>query len=170
MPANHTIKTEHKDRTPGKKESRTKTMKATFEKGSHHKNMTFSFQDLPATTTSGKIALIKNGLSKANLDNIKTEAELDYGTLSTILSVSRAKLLSKKSHEKFDPATSERILLLADVIAYGKTVFEDDERFRAWLRKSSKALGGATPLQYMDTIYGMGEVKKELGRIEYGIF
>jgi uncharacterized protein (DUF2384 family) len=26
------------------------------------------------------------------------------------------------------------------------------------------------PLEIMDTLYGMEEVKKELGRIEYGVF
>lgn len=133
-------------------------------------HLCFSFAGLLHFSVVNKIDLIKQGLSKDNLDEVKAQGEFDYVTLSNLLSVSRAKLLNKKKDEKFDPATSERIMLLGDVIAYGKSVFEDDERFHTWLRKASTALGGQKPLDLMDTVYGIEEVKKELGRIEYGIF
>jgi uncharacterized protein (DUF2384 family) len=38
------------------------------------------------------------------------------------------------------------------------------------VKKPNKALGMKVPLEIMDTLYGMEEVKKELGRIEYGVF
>ena len=117
-----------------------------------------------------KIALIKNGVSKNDLNEIKAESALDYDTLSNILSVSRAKLINKKGAEKFDQATSERIMLLADVVAYGQSVFEDKDTFNEWMKKTNMALGNQTPLELMDTIYGIQEVKKEIGRIEYGVF
>lgn len=122
---------------------------------------------VPATE---KISLIKQGLSKNQLEAIKEQSALDYDTLSTVLSVSRATLIKKKGTEKFDQPTSERIMLLADVVAYGQEVFEDKDRFNAWIRKENKALGGKTPLELMDTLYGIEEVKKEIGRIEYGVF
>ena len=117
-----------------------------------------------------KIALIKNGVSKNDLNEIKAESDLDYDTLSNILSVSRAKLINKKGAEKFDQTTSERIMLLADVVAYGQSVFEDKDTFNEWMKKTNMALGNQTPLELMDTIYGIQEVKKEIGRIEYGVF
>jgi putative toxin-antitoxin system antitoxin component (TIGR02293 family) len=126
--------------------------------------------NLHTIPTGEKIAIIRNGVSKNELQEIKDESNLDYDTLSNILSVSRAKLINKKPAEKFDQATSERIMLLADVIAYGQSVFEDKELFNTWMKKPSVALGGKTPLEMMDTIYGLQEVKKELGRIEYGVY
>jgi putative toxin-antitoxin system antitoxin component (TIGR02293 family) len=117
-----------------------------------------------------KISMIKNGVSKNELNEIKEESDLDYDTLSNILSVSRAKLINKKGAEKFDQATSERIMLLADVIAYGQSVFEDKDAFNEWMKKTNMALGSKTPLELMDTLYGIQEVKKEIGRIEYGVF
>ena len=90
--------------------------------------------------------------------------------MSIILSVSRAKLINKKPTEKFDQSTSERIMLLADVIAYGQSVFEGRNIFNRWLKKINKALGNKSPLELMDTVYGIQEVKKEIGRIEHGVF
>jgi len=117
-----------------------------------------------------KIAIIKNGVSKNELKEIKEESGLDYDTLSTILSVSRAKLINKKPSEKFDQSTSERIMLLADLIAYGQSVFLGRDIFNGWLKRNNKALGNKSPLNMMDTVYGIQEVKKEIGRIEYGVF
>jgi len=117
-----------------------------------------------------KISLIRKGVSKNELKEIKDQSGLDYDTLSSILSVSRATLINKKGVEKFDTATSERILLLADTLAYGQTVFEDKDRFNAWMKKNNKSLGDKTPIEMMDTLYGTQEVKKLIGRIEYGVF
>ena len=117
-----------------------------------------------------KITLIRNGVSKDDLMEIKDQSGLDYDTLSTILAVSRATLINKKGGEKFDTPTSERILLLADTLAYGHSVFEDKERFNAWMKNGNKALGDKTPIEWMDTLYGIQEVKKLIGRIEYGVF
>ena len=61
-------------------------------------------------------------------------------------------------------------MLLADVIAYGQSVFEDKDSFNEWLKANNRALGNKPPIELMDTIYGIDEVKKEIGRIEYGVF
>ena len=125
---------------------------------------------IPSMDTGEKITLIRNGVSKNDLEEIKEHSGLDYDTLSTILAVSRATLINKKGLEKFDSATSERILLLADTLSYGESVFEDKDRFNSWMKNSNKALGNTTPIQLMDTVYGIQEVKNLIGRIEYGVF
>ena len=117
-----------------------------------------------------KITFIRDGVSKNDLEAIKERSELDYDALSAILAVSRATLINKKGVEKFDTATSERILLLADTLAYGQSVFDDKDRFNTWMKTSNKALGDKAPLELMDTLYGIQEVKKLIGRIEYGVF
>lgn len=136
----------------------------------HSSNNGFWGETLHVVPAADKITIIKKGISKRELESIKEQSDLDYETLSSILSVSKAKLHSKKGAEKFDQNTSERIMLLADVLAYGQSVFEDKYSFNEWLKTSNKALGGKQPVELMDTIYGIDEVKKEIGRIEYGIF
>jgi putative toxin-antitoxin system antitoxin component (TIGR02293 family) len=126
----------------------------------------FNFESL---TSQYKIGIIKNGISKKQLEAIKSETDFDYRTLSNLLSVSRTTLIKKKGDEKFDRPTSERIMLLAELISYGRAVFETRERFNTWLKNPSVALGDQTPLELLDTVYGIEEIKKELGRVEHGI-
>lgn len=121
-------------------------------------------------SSDDKIQYIKKGISKNELKNIKDVINLDYDALSKILSVSRATLLTKKPTQKFDQSTSEKIMLLADIVSYGLNVFEDKHRFNDWLKRPNKALGEQSPLDKMDTVYGIQEVKNEIGRIEYGVY
>lgn len=127
----------------------------------------FNFESL---TSQYKIGIVKNGITKKQLEAIKSETEFDYHTLSTLLSVSRTTLIKKKGEEKFDQPTSERIMLLAELLSYGREVLESKERFNAWIKMPSLTLGGKAPLELLDTLYGIEEVKKELGRIEYGVY
>ena len=129
-----------------------------------------AFSAIHTMDTREKITMIRNGVSKKDLEEVKLQSGLDYDSLSSILSVSRATLINKKGSEKFDTATSERILLLADTLAYGQSVFEDRDRFNTWMKRSNKALGNKSPIEFMDTIYGIQEVKNLIGRVEYGVF
>jgi putative toxin-antitoxin system antitoxin component (TIGR02293 family) len=122
-----------------------------------------------ALTSQFKIGIIKNGITKNQLEAIKSETDFDYRTLSNLLLVSRTTLIKKKGDEKFDQPTSERIMILAEFINFGREVFESRERFNAWLKAPSIALG-KMPIELLDTVYGIEEVKKELGRIEYGVY
>lgn len=117
-----------------------------------------------------KIGIIRNGITKKQLEAIKSETDFDYHTLSSVLLISRTTLIKKKGDERFDQPTSERIMHFAEFLSYGQEVFESRERFQAWLRHPATALGGRAPLDLLDTLYGIEEVKKELGRIEYGVY
>jgi putative toxin-antitoxin system antitoxin component (TIGR02293 family) len=130
----------------------------------------YKLSDLHRLSSAAKIGHIKIGISKLYLVGIKDAIDLDYDTLGRILSVSRAKLLSKRPEEKFDQLTSERIMLLADLFSYGLEVFGDKDRLTTWLKRPSKALGDISPVDMMDTVYGIQEIRNELGRIEYGIY
>jgi putative toxin-antitoxin system antitoxin component (TIGR02293 family) len=127
----------------------------------------FNFESL---TSQYKIGIIKNGITKTQLEAIKSETDFDYHTLSNLLAVSRTTLIKKKGEDRFDQPTSERIMLLAELLSYGREVFESKERFNTWLKEPSNALSGNAPLALLDTLYGIDEVKKELGRIEYGVY
>jgi putative toxin-antitoxin system antitoxin component (TIGR02293 family) len=123
-----------------------------------------------ALTSQYKIGIIKNGITKNQLEAIKSETDFDYHTLSDLLLVSRTTLIKKKGDERFDQPTSERIMILAEFISYGRNVFESRELFNTWIKEPSMALGNKAPLELLDTVYGIEEVKKELGRIEYGVY
>jgi len=126
--------------------------------------------EFSALSSEKKIGIIKKGISKNQLEEIKKEANLDYDTLSNLLAVSRTTLIKKKGDEKFDQPTSERIMLIADLVSYGYEVFESKALFNQWMKAPNKALGGKAPLTIIDTLYGLQEVKKELGRIAHSVY
>lgn len=121
-------------------------------------------------TSFEKIGMIKEGISKKDLENLKEKAGFDYNQLSKVLSVARATLINKKGNEKFDIGLSEKIVSVADVYSYGYEVFEDENRFNNWIFHSNKALGGQSPYDLLDSQYGREEVKSLIGRIDYGVY
>jgi hypothetical protein len=70
-------------------------------------------------TSFEKIGLIREGISKKDLEHLKEKAELDYNQLAKVLSVARATLINKKGKEKFDMVLSEKIMGVADIYSYG---------------------------------------------------
>jgi len=125
--------------------------------------------EAPGMSVYDKINLIRAGVSKTQLEEIKKQTGLDYEALSHILSVTKATLHNKKGDEKFNPVISERLFMLAHIYAFGYEVFGDRERFNHWLTHPIRSTGGVAPIELLDTVYGMEEVKNIIGRIAWGI-
>ncbi len=121
-------------------------------------------------TSFEKINMIKKGISKTDLENLKDTAGFDYNQLSKVLSVARATLINKKGNDKFDINLSEKIVGVADIYSYGYEVFEDETKFNDWVFRSNRSLGGQAPFDLLDNQYGREEVKNLIGRIDYGVY
>lgn len=121
-------------------------------------------------TSFEKIEIVREGISKKDLEHLKQKTDLDYNQLSKVLSVARATLINKKGNAKFDTVLSERIVGVADIYSYGYEVFEDESRFNEWIFRSNQALGGQTPYDLLDNQYGREEIKNLIGRIDYGVY
>lgn len=72
--------------------------------------------------------------------------------------------------DRLDPATSERLLLLARLAAYGTEVFQDQGKFTRWLRRPLRLLEDRPPIDLLDSSTGVQLIEDILGRIEYGVF
>ena len=114
--------------------------------------------------------IVRDGVSKKDLELLKSKADLDYTMLAKALSVTRATLINKKRGEKFNSGLSEKILGMADLYSYGFEVFENEDRFNQWMARPNKALGGQVPYDLIDNQFGREEVKNLIGRIDYGIY
>jgi putative toxin-antitoxin system antitoxin component (TIGR02293 family) len=121
-------------------------------------------------TSFEKIDIIREGISKKDLEHLKEKTDLDYNQLSKVLSVARATLINKKGTARFDMVLSERIVGVADIYSYGYEVFEDENRFNEWIFRSNQSLGGQAPYDLLDNQYGREEVKNLIGRIDYGVY
>lgn len=121
-------------------------------------------------TAIQKWQLVRAGISKNSLEDLKQKAHLDYDLLAKALSVTRATLINKKGKEKFNAAVSEGIVSLADLYSYGYEVFEDIDTFNRWMFEPNRALGGELPYHFLDNQFGREEVKNIIGRIAYGVY
>lgn len=126
--------------------------------------------DIEKWDLNQKIAIIESGISKSEFEEVKKQTGLDYEVLSHILSVTKATLHNKKGNEKFNSVVSERLLLLAEIYVYGCEVFGEKERFNRWLVSNIMALGGRRPIDYLQTLHGMTEIKHLIGRIDHGVY
>ncbi|MEO7263326.1 MAG: antitoxin Xre/MbcA/ParS toxin-binding domain-containing protein [Ferruginibacter sp.] len=117
-----------------------------------------------------KMTVSKAGISKLDLEHLKTKTRLDYDKLASVLSVTRATLINKKGKDKFNPTVSEKIVSLADIYAFGYEVFEDEEKFNKWMFRPNTSLGGEVPYFFIDNEFGREEIKNLIGRIEFGVY
>lgn len=126
--------------------------------------------DVASWGINKKIAVIEGGVTKLEVEEVKNQTGLDYETLAHILSVTKATLHNKKGTDTFNEVVSERLVLLADLYAYGIEVFGEQERFNSWLLSEIRALGFKRPLDRLNTTLGIQEVKQIIGRIAYGVY
>ncbi len=141
-----------------------------------HLRIAFSFlKDSLSDSTSDltpfeKMHVVREGVSKKDLEILKSKANMDYTSMAKALSVTRATLINKKGGERFNPSLSERIVSLADLYSFGFEVFEDEALFNQWMQNPNRALGGEIPLDVIDNQFGREEVKNVIGRIAYGVY
>ena len=75
----------------------------------------------------------------------------------------------KKEQKKFEPIQSERILEIAKLQERGKSLFGSSDYFESWLNSNLVVLGGAKPVDFLDSTFGIDLIMDELGRIEHGV-
>lgn len=169
----------YKTPEPASKRGKTKTAvsepQTVYRKSIYRDNQTVPFAEFLAgskgmLTTTQKMEISKGGITKKELESLKSLADLDYTTIAKILAVTRATLINKRKAEKFNTSLSERIVGLADLYTYGIKVFGDKENFNRWMNEPNGALGGKMPLDIIDNQFGREEVKHVIGRIEYGVY
>ena len=92
------------------------------------------------------------------------------GEWSVFLNMSeRTMQRHKREKRSFDPIYSEKILQITLLYNLGINVFGDKEKFNAWLETQNLALGNIRPKELLDNSFGIGLIKDELTRIEYGV-
>ena len=117
------------------------------------------------------VFVIRKGLPYTSLQRVSTELDLPVvvtGLSLGLVGRTIARRIQKK--EPLTPEESERVVRLARVLGKAVEVLGSLAKARRWVRKPSRALGGAAPLTMLDTGIGSNAVLRELGRIDHGVF
>jgi len=75
-----------------------------------------------------------------------------------------------KQRSRLDPATSDRLVRLARILALAIDVLESKAHAVDWLRESSDVFGDRTPLEMMTTDVGADKVTNMLYQMEHGVY
>ncbi|HET9983433.1 MAG TPA: antitoxin Xre/MbcA/ParS toxin-binding domain-containing protein [Longimicrobiales bacterium] len=116
------------------------------------------------------IEVLEHGLPHESVD-----AAIEHGLLSReeseALVIPRRTLTHRRQkHQRLSLEESDRLLRIARVSARAEEAFGDAGKAHRWLRKPSRPLRGAVPLELLKTSAGAELVQEELVRIEHGIY
>ena len=118
---------------------------------------------------SDLVASVRAGLPFAALEHVRDYLDASDDLLARALGISARTLSRRRDAGTLTTDESDRLVLLAEIVALARQALDSAEAARAWLRAPHAMLGGESPLDRMDTAVGMQEVKTMLYHIEYGM-
>lgn len=113
----------------------------------------------------GSIGVTKNAIS-----HLASYLSLSWKQVADLLPVTERTLQRYTSHQHFNPAVSEQVLHIAEVLAKGTEVFQEKKKLLLWLNTPHKVFSGNTPFAMLGSRFGTELVLEELGRIEFGVY
>ena len=116
------------------------------------------------------VELGREGLSKEAYDRLAQYLNFSTKQMAAILPVTERTIQRFKQNSRLSPEVSDHILQIAEVSAKGTKVFQDKEKFIAWLKAPCVAFAHQSPVSLLDSKFGVDMALDELGRIEHGIF
>jgi putative toxin-antitoxin system antitoxin component (TIGR02293 family) len=115
--------------------------------------------------------LIREGLPARSVPALDERLHLGRGVLSRKLGIPQRTLTRRLSQGSLlTPAESDRTVRMARVYACAVEMIGDAAKALEWLGTPNRALGGALPLDQLDTDTGARMVEDILGRIAYGVY
>ncbi|ACB95144.1 type II RES/Xre toxin-antitoxin system antitoxin [Beijerinckia indica] len=127
-----------------------------------------------------RIAMIKRGISATEAKRMFAHLNLGQGAALKALNLSPATVNKKaKRDETLSPEESERVIGIAKLVGQLEAMVEESgnaEGFDAtawiarWLMEPLPALGGARPVELMDTMEGQALVAETLAQIQSGAY
>jgi len=124
-------------------------------------------------TFSGDFDLIdisRTGIKKSTLKSLARYLGVTMETMSGLLHSSYRNIQRKDEDELLDTLKTEKVLELAALAQRGIEVIGDKESFAEWLHSPLISLNNKTPLDFLDTSFGIQMITKILGRLEQGVY
>ncbi|HEV8330129.1 MAG TPA: antitoxin Xre/MbcA/ParS toxin-binding domain-containing protein [Steroidobacteraceae bacterium] len=117
-----------------------------------------------------RIEAVRAGLPLTELDRVAEMLGVDGSRLAPILGISLRTLQGKAECDgRLGPVASDRLTRIERIHELATHVLGERVKASRWLTTVSRALGGETPLELLDTDPGAQRVQEELHEIEYGI-
>lgn len=116
------------------------------------------------------IEALRVGMPATILPALALKVGVSQDAILESLRLSRSTVKGRMARNKnLSPSESDRVFRLIRVLDRATTVIEDQDEASRWLRQKLRALGGASPIEMLDTEPGYELVMDTLGRIEAGV-
>jgi putative toxin-antitoxin system antitoxin component (TIGR02293 family) len=117
------------------------------------------------------VPIIRKGFPFSVFASLRDRAQLSEETIWESLGVAKRTAARRKERSaRLKSEESELLYRLARVLAAATQIFGNREKARDWLVAENRALGGALPIELLDTGIGFQEVIDVLQRIEHGVY
>ena len=115
---------------------------------------------------------VETGPFRVSAGKIDSLSKLGFSNDEVYKIVAPRRTLARRrqNNETLTLAESDRVLRLERISAMADRVFADHEKAQRWLRKESRALDGARPIDLLQSETGAHIVEQELYRIDHGMF
>jgi putative toxin-antitoxin system antitoxin component (TIGR02293 family) len=113
-------------------------------------------------------AAIREGFPQPVVQEVMHGAGITLKELASSLDLSARSLQRRRREGRLAGYESDRLYRLARIVALAKHYIGNEEAATRWLKRANRALGGATPMESLDTELGARAVEEILGRIAYG--
>lgn len=152
------------------------------EHQSRHASRPFPYLDIYRASPADRIRLIKAGVPAAKAKRMITDLHLDQQVLLGALNLKTATVNRKAARgETLSPEDSERVIGIAKLVGQLEAMLEDSGSDTAagfdaltwlseWLRQPVPALGGAKPIDLLDTMEGQALVAQALAQMQSGAY
>jgi putative toxin-antitoxin system antitoxin component (TIGR02293 family) len=111
---------------------------------------------------------IREGFPPAVVEELMQASGLTLKELADTLDLSPRSLQRRRRSGRLARFESDRLYRLARIVALAQQSLGDREHAVRWLKRSNRALGGASPIGTLDTEVGARQVENVLGRIAFG--
>lgn len=116
------------------------------------------------------VSRVRAGIPYAAYERAVSELDLELALQARLMAVSVRKLQRMRETEAaLDASMSDRVVRVMRIFADAMTLFADKRRAVKWLRSGNDGLGGAAPLDLLDTDIGAQRVEESLDRLRYGV-
>jgi putative toxin-antitoxin system antitoxin component (TIGR02293 family) len=131
-----------------------------------------SLMGLNNGSDSDAVALVRTGLPTTVIEGLARSLGISQRDLLAASAIAPATLTRRRNAGgRLSPAESDRVYRIADCLGDAIRLFEGDRSAaRGWLLEPARALGGATPFDYLATEVGASEVRRLIGRLEHGVY
>lgn len=116
------------------------------------------------------ISLTREGIKKSTLKSLAEYLGISMEIMSRLLHTSHRNIQRKHEEELLDTLKTEKVLELAAFAQRGLEVIGDKQSFIEWLHSPLITLSNKTPIDFLDTSFGIQMVTKILGRLEQGVY